>query len=95
MRRRERRGASSSITACRGRYYVVDRLFAAAELRLGERRQQVVRISRGCERGARRRGGGRHERRAARSAPAAPPKVDPETLVLRGRPAGSSASGAA
>lgn len=30
----------------RGRYYVVDRLFAAAELRLGERRQQVVRITR-------------------------------------------------
>jgi P-type conjugative transfer protein TrbG len=29
-----------------GRYYVVDRLFAAAELRLGERRQQVVRIVR-------------------------------------------------
>jgi type IV secretion system protein VirB9 len=35
----------------RGRYYVVDRLFAAAELRLGERRQQVVRIVRdGAER---------------------------------------------
>ena len=31
----------------RGRYYVVDRLFASAELRLGERRQQVVRIVRG------------------------------------------------
>lgn len=30
----------------RGRYYVVDRLFAAAELRLGERRQQAVRITR-------------------------------------------------
>jgi type IV secretion system protein VirB9 len=30
----------------RGRYYVVDRLFAVAELRLGERRQQVVRIVR-------------------------------------------------
>lgn len=30
----------------RGRYYVVDRLFAAAELRLGERRQEVVRIVR-------------------------------------------------
>ena len=27
-----------------GRYYVVDRLFAAAELRMGEKRQQVVRI---------------------------------------------------
>jgi P-type conjugative transfer protein TrbG len=30
----------------RGRYYVVDRLFGAAELRLGEKRQQVVRITR-------------------------------------------------
>jgi len=30
-----------------GRYYVIDRLFAAAELRLGERRQQIVRIVRG------------------------------------------------
>ena len=30
----------------RGRYYVVDRMFAAAELRLGEKRQQVVRITR-------------------------------------------------
>ena len=30
----------------RGRYYVVDRLFSAAELRLGEHRQQVVRILR-------------------------------------------------
>jgi len=30
----------------RGRYYVVDRLFMAAELRLGGRRQQVVRIVR-------------------------------------------------
>jgi P-type conjugative transfer protein TrbG len=29
-----------------GRYYVVDRLFGAAELRLGERRQQIVRIVR-------------------------------------------------
>lgn len=29
-----------------GRYYVVDRLFAAAELRLGEGRQQIVRIVR-------------------------------------------------
>lgn len=28
----------------RGRYYVVDRLFAAAELRMGEKHQQVVRI---------------------------------------------------
>ena len=30
----------------KGRYYVVDRLFGAAELRLGGRRQQVVRITR-------------------------------------------------
>jgi type IV secretion system protein VirB9 len=30
----------------RGNYYVVDRLFRAAELRLGERNQTVVRISR-------------------------------------------------
>jgi P-type conjugative transfer protein TrbG len=30
----------------RGRYYVVDRLFPAAELRLGEKRQQIVRITR-------------------------------------------------
>jgi type IV secretion system protein VirB9 len=37
----------------RGRYYVVDRLFAAAELRLGERRQQVVRIVRESKRGVR------------------------------------------
>lgn len=32
-----------------GRYYVVDRLFDVAELRLGERRQQIVRIERGLE----------------------------------------------
>ena len=30
----------------KGRYYVVDRLFSAAELRLGEKRQLVVRIIR-------------------------------------------------
>jgi type IV secretion system protein VirB9 len=30
----------------RGNYYVVDRLFAAAELRLGEKRQDIVRITR-------------------------------------------------
>ncbi|MDE2074966.1 MAG: TrbG/VirB9 family P-type conjugative transfer protein, partial [Alphaproteobacteria bacterium] len=30
----------------RGNYYIVDRLFAAAELRLGETPQQVVRITR-------------------------------------------------
>ena len=33
----------------RGRFYVVDRLFKAAELRLGQREQQVVRISRATE----------------------------------------------
>ncbi|HEX7695582.1 MAG TPA: P-type conjugative transfer protein TrbG [Sphingomonas sp.] len=31
----------------RGRYYVVDRLFDVAEMRLGTKRQQVVRITRG------------------------------------------------
>ena len=40
----------------RGRFYVVDRLFAAAELRLGERRQQVVRIVRKDRLRSRRRG---------------------------------------
>ena len=30
----------------RGNYYVVDKLFAAAELRLGEDKQQIVRITR-------------------------------------------------
>lgn len=35
-----------------GRYYVVDRLFAAAELRLGAKRQKVVRIT-GPQRGRR------------------------------------------
>jgi type IV secretion system protein VirB9 len=30
----------------RGSYYVVDRLFAAAELRLGDQPQKVVRITR-------------------------------------------------
>jgi type IV secretion system protein TrbG len=39
----------------RGRYYVVDRLFEAAELRLGERRQQVVRIVRAQDGAQRRR----------------------------------------
>jgi P-type conjugative transfer protein TrbG len=33
----------------RGLYYVVDRLFAAAELRMGEKHQQVVRIVRGAD----------------------------------------------
>lgn len=30
----------------KGRYYIVDRLFAAADLRLGEDPQQIVRIYR-------------------------------------------------
>lgn len=34
----------------RGRYYVVDRLFDVAEMRLGTKRQQVVRITRGTPR---------------------------------------------
>ncbi|HWJ37249.1 MAG TPA: P-type conjugative transfer protein TrbG [Sphingomicrobium sp.] len=34
----------------RGRYYVVDRLFPAAELRLGGKRQSIVRIIRGVAR---------------------------------------------
>jgi type IV secretion system protein VirB9 len=36
----------------RGNYYIVDRLFAAAELRLGQDKQQIVRISRSDERQA-------------------------------------------
>ena len=38
-----------------GRYYVADRLFAAAELRLGGKKQQIVRIERAPEGRARRR----------------------------------------
>ena len=41
----------------RGRYYVVDRLFGAAELRLGGKRQQVVRIVRSDGMRQRKRGG--------------------------------------
>lgn len=40
----------------RGRFYVVDRIFDAAELRLGTKKQQVVRISRVAEGGAARKG---------------------------------------
>jgi type IV secretion system protein VirB9 len=40
----------------RGRYYIIDRLFQAAELRLGERRQQVVRIIREGSQSRRQRG---------------------------------------
>jgi type IV secretion system protein VirB9 len=40
-----------------GRYYVIDRLFGAAELRLGGKRQKVVRIERSAERRAGRRTG--------------------------------------
>jgi P-type conjugative transfer protein TrbG len=39
-----------------GRFYIVDRLFDSAELRLGEKRQAVVRISRADEAQPRRRG---------------------------------------
>jgi len=42
-----------------GRFYVVDRLFAAAELRLGTKHQQIVRISRTTTAGA------GHDRRAS------------------------------
>lgn len=38
----------------KGRYYIVDRMFAAAELRLGEKPQQIVRITRTDGRSARR-----------------------------------------
>ena len=40
----------------KGRYYVVDRLFGAAELRLGGRHQQVVRITRTSDGAGQRRG---------------------------------------
>lgn len=40
----------------KGSYYIVDRLFAAAELRLGEEPQQIVRISRTDGRASKRRG---------------------------------------
>ncbi|TRO85694.1 P-type conjugative transfer protein TrbG [Glycocaulis profundi] len=44
-------GASELVNyRVRGHYYVVDRLFQAAELRLGQRRQTVVRITRGAPR---------------------------------------------
>lgn len=39
-----------------GRYYVVDRLFGAAELRLGEKRQQIVRVARTAPAASPRRG---------------------------------------
>lgn len=42
-----------------GRFYVVDRLFDVAELRLGEKKQSVVRITRGGD------GHGHHRRRAS------------------------------
>lgn len=38
-----------------GRFYIVDRLFGAAELRLGAKKQKIVRVERGGERSARRR----------------------------------------
>lgn len=39
-----------------GRFYVVDRIFDAAELRLGTKKQQIVRITRVADVGQRRRG---------------------------------------
>ena len=38
-----------------GRYYIVDRLFDVAELRLGEKPQTIVRIARGGQSGKQRR----------------------------------------
>lgn len=43
-----------------GRYYVVDRLFETAELRLGAKRQKVVRVER-SSRPARKQAGARHD----------------------------------
>ncbi len=40
----------------RGRFYVIDRIFDVAELRLGTKKQQIVRISRVAEGGAARKG---------------------------------------
>lgn len=40
----------------RGRFYVIDRIFDVAELRLGTRKQQIVRISRVTEGGSSRKG---------------------------------------
>jgi type IV secretion system protein TrbG len=40
----------------RGRFYVIDRLFDVAELRLGTKKQQIVRISRVAEGSAARKG---------------------------------------
>jgi len=44
----DRKGKQSKLVNYRvtGEYYVVDRLFDFAELRLGEKTQQVVRIER-------------------------------------------------
>ena len=40
----------------RGRFYIIDRLFDVAELRLGTKKQQIVRIERVAEGAARRKG---------------------------------------
>jgi P-type conjugative transfer protein TrbG len=42
----------------RGRFYVVDRIFDAAELRLGTKKQQIVRITRGTDSALPRKGKG-------------------------------------
>jgi type IV secretion system protein VirB9 len=50
------KGAASLVNyRVQGRYYVVDRIFDAAELRLGLKRQDIVRITRNCETNTRRR----------------------------------------
>ena len=52
----DQEGAASLVNyRVQGRFYVVDRLFEQAELRLGAKRQVVVRIRRADERGAGRR----------------------------------------
>ncbi|BAK67273.1 conjugal transfer protein TrbG [Sphingobium sp. SYK-6] len=51
------RGEASLVNyRVQGRFYVVDRLFDMAELRLGLRHQQIVRIARASDNGRRRRG---------------------------------------
>jgi type IV secretory pathway VirB10-like protein len=62
-----------------GRFYVVDRLFVAAELRLGLKHQDIVRISRVDEADMR-------ARVMTEVVATAIPKVDPETLAIRARP---------
>lgn len=65
-----------------GRFYAVDRLFDIAELRLGEKRQRSSGSCAAALIAGRIGGGVLIEELSA----ASPPKADPETLVLRGRP---------